>query len=204
LGEAVITIAQLFQPEAAGRSTLDRPLEHLMDCHRRIEDRLATLERVVPILQSQARWSEALEAVEHVRHFLDSNGVLHTADEEVSLFPRLRSKATAQEIAFFDRLEADHDAAEATYAELKAVVQELERRTEAALVGQFTSLVSRLCGLYRRHIEEEDTLLIPIARRLLSEPELAAIAAEMKSRRATDPKFQRSPRHLAQQRPAST
>lgn len=179
----MITIDQLFQPEAAAGTTLGRPLEHLMACHRRIEDRLATLERVVPFLQS--RESEALEAIGSSVRFLDSNGVLHTADEEESLFPRLRSKASEEETALFDRLEADHEAAEAVYAELKAVAVELgnEPADAAGLVQQFSDLVGRLCAIYRRHIREEDTLLIPIARRLLSEQELAEIAAEMKSRR---------------------
>jgi pyridoxamine 5'-phosphate oxidase len=159
-----------------------------MACHRRIEERQATLERVVPLLQLPATPVEALEAVERVRRFLDSSGVLHTADEELSLFPRLRTKATAEEVSFFERLEADHDAAETIYADLKAVVGKLAHRPDAALVGQFTSLVDRLCDAYRRHIEEEDTRLIPIARRLLSEADLSVIAGEMKSRRQLSPR----------------
>lgn len=178
----MITVAQLLQPEDTSTSTLDRPLEHLTACHRRIEDRLATLQRAIPFLQS--KWTEASEAVANVLRFFDSNGILHTADEEVSLFPRLRSKATEEETAFFEHLEADHDAAEAIYADLKAVVRALGSRPEAALVRQFTGLVRQLCDIYSRHIQEEDALLIPIARQRLSGAELADIAAEMKTRRS--------------------
>ena len=177
----MITVAQLLGTDETSASTLDRPLEHLMACHRRIEDRLATLERVAPLLQPNRK--EALEAVTSVLRFLDSRGALHTADEEGSLFPRLRAKATAEEVAFFARLEADHDTAEAIYADLKAAALELGRRHDEALVQQFTGLVSQLCTVYRRHIKEEDTVLAPIAGRLLSESELAEVAAEMKSRR---------------------
>ena len=43
----MITPQQLIQgPQEGEQATLDRPLEHLVACHRRIEERLRTLERV--------------------------------------------------------------------------------------------------------------------------------------------------------------
>jgi len=54
-------------------------------CHRRIEERLATLERAAEHLND--RTGAALVAFRSVFEFMDSAGVLHTADEEESLFP---------------------------------------------------------------------------------------------------------------------
>jgi hypothetical protein len=69
-------------------TTIDTPLEHLTACHRRIEDRLATLGRAAD------HWGDASEAAwEAIRKtilFLDSNGALHTMDEE------LRTEGTFQ------------------------------------------------------------------------------------------------------------
>jgi len=77
---------QIKTAGTAGESTtLDAPLEHLMACHRRIEERLATLERAGAALES--RRDEALGAIRAAFAFMDSNGAIHTRDEEESLFP---------------------------------------------------------------------------------------------------------------------
>jgi hypothetical protein len=77
---------------ADAAATLDQPLEHLTACHRRIEQRLDTLERVVPFLRT--RRDEALQAIRNAFAFLDGSGVRHTQDEEGSIFPRLRDRLT--------------------------------------------------------------------------------------------------------------
>ena len=67
---------RIGQPSA----TIDTPLEHLMACHRRIEERLTTLERAGERLREDR--PAALEAILRSILFLDSSGVLHTRDEE--------------------------------------------------------------------------------------------------------------------------
>ena len=61
------------------------PIEHLLACHRRIEDRLAILERAGEHLED--RPEESLLAISNSLRFLDTSGVLHTVDEEESVFP---------------------------------------------------------------------------------------------------------------------
>ena len=56
--------------------------------------------------------------------FLDSNGVLHTMGEELSLFPRLRPRLTDEEVAQLDRLQEQHHAVASVFA-LKDVVAEI-------------------------------------------------------------------------------
>jgi hemerythrin-like domain-containing protein len=157
------------------KSTLDKPLEHLRACHRRIEDRLDTLERVIPHLAA-ARRDEALAAIRNAIAFLDESGVRHTEDEEQSLFPRLYAKTATEDAAFLAHLENDHQDAEAQYARLKQIVASGE-------FSEYAATVARLCAIYRRHIQEEDTMLTPLGERLLSEADLAEIAAEMRRRR---------------------
>jgi hypothetical protein len=57
-------------------ATIDRPIEHLTACHRRIEDCLATLERAGEWLASedQKRKTEAMQAIAAALRFLDSSG----------------------------------------------------------------------------------------------------------------------------------
>ncbi|MEP7364946.1 MAG: hemerythrin domain-containing protein [Acidobacteriota bacterium] len=178
----MISIRSAAQSTAG--ATLDQPLDHLSACHRRIEQRLDTLERVVPVLWE--RREEALQALHNAFAFLDGNGVLHTEDEEASLFPRLQPKLQAGQAAFVASLEADHQAAHKLYAALRDVVAKIEAAPlfDASLAAEYETLVSRFCALYRRHIQAEDSQLIDISRALLTDEELAQISSEMKARRA--------------------
>ncbi|HVP49545.1 MAG TPA: hemerythrin domain-containing protein, partial [Bryobacteraceae bacterium] len=116
----MITPDQLLRPVSQETgSTLDRPLEHLTACHRRIEQRLDTLERAAAHLTDKR--SEALEAVEACFRFFESSGILHTADEEESVFPRLQPRLNDAEQKFIVQLEDQHREADRLYAELKAI-----------------------------------------------------------------------------------
>lgn len=172
---------QLFRPPERG--TLDKPLEHLVACHRRIEDRLSTLERIGENLKT--RRAEALEALDACFHFFETNGEWHTADEEQSVFPRMRAALSPEELAYLDTLEGQHDEAEADFAKLKSIAARL---TEAAdpdesLVEDYRQTVSRLAQLYRGHIASEDKTLTEMGARVLTPADLAAISTEMKRRR---------------------
>ena len=169
-------------PKSEG-ATLDRPLDHLSACHRRIEQRLDTLERAIPVLWE--RRDEALQAIHSALTFLNGSGVLHTEDEESSLFPRLAGKLSPDQAALVSALEYDHRAAHKIYGELQAAVERIQSRTEcdAVLEAEYADIVGRFCALYRRHIQQEDTQLIEMSRAVLSQEELGEISAEMKTRR---------------------
>ena len=159
-------------------ATIDTPLEHLTACHRRIEERLATLERAGEVLESvvESKRAEAREAIASALRFLDSSGVMHTRDEEGSLFPRLNPRLDAAEREYVERLECQHREVDEVYAELKSAVAEND-------AARYRSAVARLARLYREHIGSEDEILTGLARRCLSAADLEAIAAEMRERR---------------------
>lgn len=162
-------------------STIDSPVDHLQACHRRIEERLATLERVAPALLTRA--NEALEALQAVFWFFDSSGVTHTADEEESFFPRLAGKINAEESAFLAALEAEHARAEALYDELKSAVANFAKPPSEDDQRRYTEIVAALCGIYRAHIRNEDARFRDLAARLLQPADLDAIGKEMRQRR---------------------
>lgn len=163
------------------------PTGLLSDCHRRIEMFLASLERVATLLDKplQADARGALEA--SLRYFRDA-APKHTADEEDSLFPRLRRLAHPQVDAAIQQLEPlehDHDRANALHAEVDALgrrcLQQGSLPTEDA--NRFRDLVTQLVSIYSRHIRIEDEVVFPIAGRVLSSTDKTAIAAEMADRR---------------------
>jgi hemerythrin-like domain-containing protein len=158
---------------------IDRPIEHLTACHRRIEDRLSTLERAGESLGSddERKESEAIEAIASAIRFLDSSGVTHTVDEESSLFPRLLPRLDEGEKEYVESLERQHRELDEAYAELKAALHNRE-------LNRYRAAVSRVAQLYRQHIASEDRILTAIASRHLSPADLEAIAAEMRGRRS--------------------
>jgi hemerythrin-like domain-containing protein len=147
------------------------------------KDRLATLERAADHLRADR--PAALEAIRKSILFLDSSGVLHTMDEEESMFPRLRPHLTPEELHYLDGLEEQHRAAESVFTELKDVAEELAVAADnsMSLESRYRELAARLSALYRPHIQSEDEILIRLARRTLTADQLKAITKEMKGRR---------------------
>lgn len=154
---------------------MDTPLDHLKACHRRIEERLDTIERAAARLDSHR--DRALEAFEGAFHFLDTSGVLHTEDEEVSLFPRLKPLLEPGERSYLAELEHDHAEAQQIYAQLKDVYSHPDNS------AQVKEVVARFVKLYRAHIKSEDATLQGYAAQHLQQDALLAISAEMKARR---------------------
>lgn len=177
----------LIGSQAGPAATLDQPLEHLLACHRRIEQRLETLERVVPYLWD--RREEALAAIRNVLAFVDTSGALHTADEEVSVFPRLAGRLNPRQEELLRTLEGQHRSGESIYAGLKSVVDNIARQdaVDEDLRDEYREAVAYLCDLYRSHIQLEETQLLSVCRSLLTSGDLAAIAAEMRARRGVKP-----------------
>ncbi len=168
----------------ASAATIDTPIEHLIACHRRIEQRLETLINAAGHMGNDR--AAALEAIRKSLEFLDTSGVLHTQDEEVSLFPRLRPKLSSSEAAFVDSLEAQHVEAGAAYADLKQLAVMLASPDDATAdsIASYGDCAGRLRALYRDHILAEDEILTALAKRSLGESEISDISREMRARRA--------------------
>ena len=178
-------LVKIGQPVDHG---FDAPLGLLSDCHRRIERFLDVL-----LVTTEARRGGVLEPADRaalqaaLRYFITA-APRHSADEEESLFPRLRSAQdpdTQAALATLARLEADHRIAEAHHE----AVDMLGRRwlidgslppAEAEVLREH--LVA-LRELYRVHIALEDQELFPAAARVLSADDLESVGREMAARR---------------------
>ncbi len=163
------------------------PTGLLSDCHRRIEMFLRVLEGVASVID-RPMTEETPAALESALRYFREAGPKHTADEEESLFPRLRQMRLPEVETAIERLaplEHDHLVAGSLHAE----VQELGRRylaagsLESTDVEAFRKAIASLVSLYKQHISVEDALVFPLAARLLSSAEKAAIADEMAARR---------------------
>ncbi len=166
------------------------PTGLLSDCHRRIEMFLASLETVAGAIDRPAS-EETRRGLETALRYFSQAAPKHTADEEDSLFPRLRQNQSPEvqsSLSQLDRLEDEHRWA----APLHADVEQLGARyllvgsLSAAEVERFRNAVASLTTLYKRHITVEDSVIFPLAARLLTPMEKMDIAEEMTRRRGVE------------------
>ena len=165
------------------------PTGLLSDCHRRIEMFLGSLEVVARTIDQPLTEETAQVLTAALRYFREA-APKHTADEEESLFPRLRRvrNSDAQTaLAQLDQLERDHRWADEVHAEVDHLGQQylLKSRLSLAEAEQFRTTVGQLGSMYRQHIRTEDQMIFPMADRVLSQTDRFSIAREMKNRRSS-------------------
>ena len=163
------------------------PTGLLSDCHRRIEMFLGTLMAVAEVIDRPPT-EDTARAMESALRYFGQAAPKHTADEEESLFPRLRQIQDAEIQAAFSRLE-ELEKEHLWAAPLHAEVERLGARylstgsLSSREVGEFRRAVRDLAAMYKQHIAVEDELVFPLAARVLSDAEKSAIAEEMAGRR---------------------
>jgi hemerythrin-like domain-containing protein len=161
------------------------PIGMLTDCHRRVEHFLGILVRLAR-RTGAALTEEESRALEAALHYFHTSGRTHNADEEESLFPRLTARleegsATAGRMR---QLTGEHRRAEGLHATLERLL--LERRAReltGAEQAELEQAAGELESLYHAHIRAEEEEVFPAARRLLEAEAVAAVGAELKTRR---------------------
>ena len=164
------------------------PVGMLGDCHRRIVRFLHILVSLA-IEESGGPLSDQQRTLlaTSLRYFREA-APKHTADEEESLFPRLRSldlPGLETVLARIDSLEQDHECAERSHVEVDRLGQLWLSNGRLSLedAGRLSTLLNQLAALYRHHIGTEDTEVFPFAANVLSAAHREAIGAEMAARR---------------------
>ncbi len=173
-----------FPGHSAPSGGFEVPLEMLAACHHRVERQCETMQRLVAHLATHEVDDDARAAATAVLRYFDTAAKDHHADEETDLFPALiESMAGSDAICLrelVDSLLADHRTIDALW-------QRLRPKLAAIAAGEALGLrpedVNPLIALYERHIAREETELLPMAARLLSDAELERIGRAMRLRR---------------------
>ena len=181
-----------IQLGAPPENSFDTPLGLLSDCHRRIERFLEQLLHVTETAGGRPLDPAQRDALEAALRYFREAAPLHTQDEEASLFPRLRASglpAARAALAALERLEADHDRADAAHAEVDRLGRAwlTDGTLPEAAAGRLAALLGDLRETYRRHIAVEDSQIFPLANRALTPDEIAHVGREMALRRGLDP-----------------
>ena len=161
----------------------------MQDCHRRIEHFLDVLRTVEAQFGAGELTAEARRALAAALNYFANFAPRHTADEEESVFPRMRSSLNAdarEAAAELDRLEHDHRRGEACHSLVDRLVrewldtgcidEEQRRNLRAAL--------DELATMYAAHIRLEEQRIFMLASHVLRAEQLREIGEEMKRRRS--------------------
>ncbi|MCC6368623.1 MAG: hemerythrin domain-containing protein [Bryobacterales bacterium] len=173
---------------AKRESNFTDPIGMLGDCHGRIVRFLQVLVTLSSRVNGGPLNSEQRSALATSLLYFREAAPKHTADEEESLFPRLRllrKPEIAALLAKVDSLEEDHVCADRHHAEVDRLgqlwLQQGQLSSEEA--ERFSVLVNQLSELYRHHIGIEDREVFPFAAAALAAEDREAIGAEMAARR---------------------
>lgn len=165
--------------------------------HRRQEERLTEGRGAADALTSNRGGSAELAMVTEVLGFLRKQARRHIADEEESVFPRLRARPGGPGVrGLIAALEVQHrehaamlDTLERCLGELTAAHRS-QRSRPSRSPSPSRSIARRLAAdfatmeaHYRAHIALEDGKLLPAMRRGLSAADLTVITDEMHARR---------------------
>jgi len=168
------------------------PLGLLSDCHRRVERFLGGLVRVTDDLRGGVLDERYRKALETCLHYFQEAAPRHTADEEESLFPRLRASTDPRAVEALERidaLEAEHLEVDPVHAEVNQLVARWLSDGTLAEADRLRELLAVLEKTYGTHIAIEDQEVFPMARAVLPSEDLAAVGREMARRRGLYPEL---------------
>lgn len=180
------TAAGAPKPAKFSRPPIERrafraPIDFLAAEH----ERQLTVCRVLDRLVHNPRHGVDSAELAAVRDYLVQNLPLHVADEEEDLFPLLRRRCPkgddVEEV--FELLCREHEVDQ-------ALLRELAGNLDALLAGRaFSDLARFMMNAFafsetqRRHLAWENAVILPRARRHLSEDDKAALGRRMAARR---------------------
>jgi len=175
----------------APSSDFNDPLGLMQDCHRRIERFLQVLLVVSKSRRGEELSADERDALETALRYFRKAGPLHNADEESSLFPRMRGSGSAEAavaLLTMDHLEAEHRLTSAWHEEVDALgTRWLENGTLSREdSNRLCLLVDELDATYRQHIAVEESGVFAVAADCLPADAIAAIGREMARRRDID------------------
>ena len=166
-------------------SGFDDPIGMLTDCHRRIEHFLDILCIVADRAAGRSMTDEETAAAQASLQYFRVGGQRHNADEEESLFPRLRESFAPGELNEIHGLETDHQDANDLHAKAEELYQKWLSAGALAATDrdELVSVTQRLKRLYTEHIRTEEQVVFPRAAKLLSSDAIQAIGREFRARR---------------------
>ena len=180
------TYERLMAGGAEEISDADNPLDVLRHEHDRAQERIALLRaaslclRLGSTTPGSAIWDKGVDHLAKVLEFIDKDIALHFRREEDVLFPLLE-RHLAHEKSPMLLLLGEHDEFWALDAQLKDQLAQLRDCPPGEeIAARVQDLAGRLEHMLQEHIRKENESLLPLAKGLISGPELDEFAEKWK------------------------
>lgn len=146
------------------------PIDLIANVHAQHATLCDTLEEIADSLPDSIDEQQCASVIDTLNHELP----LHHKDEEEGLFPLLRKKAANDPAlkGHLEQLSWEHAADESAAQEIAEVLDHLSHGEKPNNPEMFGYMLRAFFESYRRHLHWENTVLLPIARKSLSGPDL--------------------------------
>ncbi len=162
----------------------DQPIAVLKHCHDRIRKQIVTMQKLLQHLPQYGADLEAQQAAHAVLRYFNDAAPLHHEDEEEDLLPLLEATATGDDAmqlhTTLPKILHDHQ-------QMASLWKLLDRQLVMIATGQSADFaeadVARFAMLYHAHMQLEETIIAPMARRLFSAEQTTQLGDAMRARR---------------------
>ena len=146
----------------------------LLECHERIRYFVGLARRLAT--EADAAQQENADALSRVKHYFSEALPLHVADEEQTVLPRLYGKQPELDKAL-DAMELEHQKHE-------RYVNDLVQACTAADRESLDRIATKLETEFLTHLQDEETLIVPAIKSLVTAEERQVMLAEVRARRS--------------------
>ncbi|MDQ5897215.1 MAG: hypothetical protein QG612_1301 [Pseudomonadota bacterium] len=160
---------------------LEQDFEALDACHREVLVTLGDLQKLVERLEDHGVDPVARRLASDIVRFFSQTARAHHAEEERLVFPGLLASGDAELVQHIQRLQQDHGWLEEDWLELSAQVDAVAQGYSWYDLDALRMGSAIFAELYKDHIDLEESLIYPEARRLMS---LRPDAGAARARRA--------------------
>ena len=170
-----------FDSPAVG---FDQPFEMLLACHDRVQRSLALLTKLIAHVEQHGHDEQSRSAAADVLRYFELAAPRHHEDEERHVFPPLLAHGSLVLRTAVRALQDDHQRMDALWTGLRPVLTGwsgpgAQGRVDARLREDAT----RFRALYLKHIETEEGLVYPAARKFMPADALHTMSQDMQARR---------------------
>ncbi len=154
------------------------PFEALDACHQEVMKALVRMARFVDHLDDNGVDPTAQDMAKELVLFFSQNARQHHADEERDIFPALLKSGDTDLVQHVLRLQQDHGWLEEDWIELSPQLDAVSKGYSWYDIDALRQGLAVFTELYHDHIDLEESLIYPEAKRLMAQRDDAGIGRQ--------------------------
>ena len=157
--------------------------EFLDDTHRKIHEKIQRINFFVSKIESQDLTPAERKELHEICDFFETEARQHHLDEETHIFPSLLSSPDESIVQLTRRLTQDHGWLEENWIEIDPQLDALSQNRGSYDFAELSHAMIVLTALYDEHMQLEEELAYPQAKKLSHTLDVMGAGREMAQRR---------------------